>query len=375
MSNVATFVVPIRWDDVSEEIVWLDNSRIPWNEVYTSSKDLHRLITAIQGLEIRGAPILGEAGAYGTAMVANNSPNSNDQILKNAIEQGDLLAAARPTAVNLGWGVRKIQEVIRSEIGKGSSAPDVKAAAIDCAKKIQIDNVYATVKIGEHGKTLIHDGDVLVTVCNAGTLACDGLGTSTAPMRAAWADGVRFRVLTTYTAPLYQGARLTAWELKKDGIPVQVITDNMAGHLMREEKATAVWAGADRILGNYSEESGTVYNKIGTFGLSLMAKELGVKMYVAAPTSTIDPLHTVADVRIEQRKPQEVETLFGGTTVVPKGVGVINPAFDRTPPSLVSAIVTEMGLVEFPYSSSIPALLESEGSMVKLSHDSPGKRQ
>ena len=375
MSNVATFVVPIRWDDVSEEIVWLDNSRIPWNEVYTSSKDLHRLITAIQGLEIRGAPILGEAGAYGTAMVANNSPNSNDQILKNAIEQGDLLAAARPTAVNLGWGVRKIQEVIRSEIGKGSSAPDVKAAAIDCAKNIQIDNVSATVKIGEHGKTLIHDGDVLVTVCNAGTLACDGLGTSTAPMRAAWADGVRFRVLTTYTAPLHQGARLTAWELKKDGIPVQVITDNMAGHLMREEKATAVWAGADRILGNYSEESGTVYNKIGTFGLSLMAKELGVKMYVAAPTSTIDPLHTVADVRIEQRKPQEVETLFGGTTVVPKVVGVINPAFDRTPPSLVSAIVTEIGVVEFPYSSSIPALLESEGSMVKLSHDSPGKRQ
>lgn len=216
------------------------------------------------------------------------------------------------------------------------------------------------------GKHLIKDGDVLVTVCNAGTLACDGLGTSTAPMRAAWADGVKFDVLATYTAPLYQGTRLTAWELHKDGIPVKVITDNMAGHLMREEKATAVWAGADRILGNRSEESGTVYNKIGTFGLSLMAHELGVKMYVAAPTSTIDPATTVKGVKIEQRKPEEVETVLGKIRVVPEGVGVLNPAFDRTPPSHVSAIVTELGIATSPYNISIPAILSKEGSMVKI---------
>ncbi len=366
MSNVSTNVVPLRWDDAKCEIVWLDNSRIPWEKINVSSKDLGRLIKAIQSLEIRGAPILGEAGAYGTAMIANNSIDSRDDILKNVTEYGNRLAAARPTAVNLSWGVKRIQGVVREELDRGASPKEIKIAAISAAKKIQEDNVAASYRIGEQGKHLVHDGDVLVTVCNAGTLACDGLGTSTAPMRAAWADGVRFRVLTTYTAPLYQGARLTAWELHEDGIPVQVITDNMAGHLMREEKATAVWAGADRILGNRSEESGTVYNKIGTFGLSLMAKGLGAKMYVAAPTSTIDPIHKVSEVKIEQRKPEEVETLLGGTTVVPKGVGVINPAFDRTPPNNISAIVTELGIAEAPYSVSIPKLLELPGSMVKL---------
>ena len=372
MFNVSTNVVPIAWDDGKGEIVWLDNSRIPWEESKVSSKDLDRLINAILGLEIRGAPILGEAGAYGTAMIANNSNDSRDDILKNVIEHGNRLAAARPTAVNLGWGVKRIQDIVKDEIERGASPKEIKGAAISAAKKIQEDNIRATYRIGEQGKHLVHDGDVLVTVCNAGTLACDGLGTSTAPLRVAWAEGVRFRVLTTYTAPLYQGARLTAWELHKDGIPVQVITDNMAGHLMREEKATAVWAGADRILGNYSEESGTVYNKIGTFGLSLIARALGAKTYVAAPTSTIDPLHKISDVRIEQRKPEEVETLLGGTTVVPKGVGVINPAFDRTPPSYVSAIVTELGVAEAPYSVSLPKLLELPDSMVKITGSTPG---
>ena len=366
MSRVSTSIVPIKWDDEKGEIAWLDNAQIPWKEVYVSSKDLSRLILAVEKLEIRGAPVLGEAGAYGTAMIANNSPNSRDGILKNVKEQGQLLASARPTAVNLSWGVKKIQGVVQREADRGASPAEIKEAAITAAKKVQEDNIAATYKIGEVGKKLIRDGDVLVTVCNAGTLACDGLGTNTAPMRTAWAEGVKFKVLTTYTAPLYQGARLTAWELNKDGIPVQVITDNMAGHLMREEKATAVWAGADRILGNRSAESGSVYNKIGTFGLALMAKELGAKMYVAAPTSTIDPVSTVEGVKIEQRNPEEVKSILGKVTVVPEGVGVLNPAFDRTPPSHVSAIVTELGIATAPYSVSMPKLLALEGSMVKL---------
>ena len=369
MSKVSTSVVPITWEDERSEIKWLDNSQIPWKEVHISSKDLERLITAIQKLEIRGAPILGEAGAYGTAMIANNSLNSRDDILKNVMEQGKKLAAARPTAVNLSWGVKRIQAVVQEAYDSGAAPDQIKERAITQAKKIQEENIAATYKIGEMGKHLIKDGDVLVTVCNAGTLACDGLGTSTAPMRAAWAEGVKFTVLATYTAPLYQGTRLTAWELHKDGIPVSVITDNMAGHLMREEKATAVWAGADRILGNHSAESGTVYNKIGTFGLSLMAHELGVKMYVAAPTSTIDPSTTVADVRIEQRNPEEVRSVLGKVTVVPEGVGVKNPAFDRTPPNYVDAIVTELGVVTAPYNVSIPKILANEKSMVKLSPD------
>ncbi len=366
MSAVSTNVIPIKWNDATEEIVWLDNSQIPWEEKYISSRDLRRLIKAIQSLEIRGAPILGEAGAYGTAMIVNNSLNSNNDILQNVVQKGDILAASRPTAVNLGWGVKMIQDSVKKAIDEGKNPSEVKKIALDSAKKIQENNIKATYEIGENGKELIHDGDVIMTVCNAGTLACDGLGTSTAPLRAAWVAGIQFRVLATYTAPLYQGARLTAWELHKDNIPVQVITDNMAGHLMREEKATAVWAGADRILGNSSDESGTVYNKIGTFGLALMAKELGVKMYVAAPTSTIDPSSKVADVRIEQRKASEVETLFGSTTIVPKGVGVLNPAFDRTPPEYVSAIITEIGIVREPYAESIPDLLKDPKSMIKL---------
>ncbi len=367
MSKVSTNVVPISWDDSKGEILWLDNSKIPWKEVSVSSKSLARLIKAIQALEIRGAPILGEAGAYGTAMIANNSPNSKERILKNVMEHGARLAAARPTAVNLSWGVLQIQNVVKNEYKRGASPAEIKKTAIEAAKRIQRENIEATYKIGEHGKKLIHDDDVFVTICNAGTLACDGLGTSTAPMRAAYSDGIKFKVLATYTAPLYQGARLTAWEMHKDGIPVQVITDNMAGHLMREEKATAVWAGADRILGNSTKESGTVYNKIGTFGLAMMARELGIKTYVAAPTSTIDPEHSVKEIKIEQRQPEEVETLLNGTTVVPKGVGVLNPAFDRTPPGYVSAIVTELGIAKAPYNASIPKLLSLPGSMAKLS--------
>ncbi len=371
MNDAATKVIPIRWEDENSEIVWLDNSKIPWKEVLVSSKDLERLIKAIQGLEIRGAPILGEAGAYGAAMIANNSPNSNSEIIKNMAQQGAALAAARPTAVNLSWGVKKIQDAVNIAVDNGLNPSEVKAAAIEAAKKIQEENIRATEKIGRHGMGLIHDGDVLLTVCNAGTLACDGIGTSTAPIRMAWAAGKEFEVLVTYTAPLYQGARLTAWELHKDGIPVRVITDNMAGHLMREKRAAAIWAGADRILGNRGAESGTVYNKIGTFGLALMAKALreegiNVQMNVAAPTSTIDPHTKTSDVKIEQRKPGEVESLFGAIKIVPDGVGVLNPAFDMTPPHLVSAIVTELGIAMQPYNITIPELLSKEGSMVKL---------
>ncbi len=370
MEGRFTSIVPIRWNDGRGEIVWLDNTQIPWKELYNSTKDLDRLIKAIQALEIRGAPILGEAGAYGTAMIANNTAGTPDQILKNIDKMGKRLAEARPTAVNLSWGVHKVQEAVKAAVERGESSDAIKELAVSTAKRVQEDNIAATHRIGEAGKHLVHDGDVLVTVCNAGTLACDGIGTSTAPLRAAWADGIRFKTLVAYTAPLYQGARLTAWELHKDGIPVNVITDNMAGHLMHEERATAVWAGADRILCNKSDESGTVYNKIGTYGLALMANSLrqegtDVKMYVAAPTSTIDTKGTVADVRIEQRKPYEVEYLFNGTRIVPEGVGVLNPAFDRTPPNLVSAIVTELGVAEFPYDRSLKGFIEQSAMHAK----------
>jgi eIF-2B alpha/beta/delta-like uncharacterized protein len=355
-----TKIVPIRWDDAKGEVVWLDNSQIPWKEVIVSSKDVNRLAAAIKSLEVRGAPVLGEAGAYGVALAANNSPNSSDEILKNAKDAGDLLFKTRPTAVNLGWGIRKIVDVIQKAHDSGAKPTELKEAAIKAAQKIQDENIAASFKMGEIGKSLINDGDVLMTVCNAGALACDGLGTATAPLRAAWADGKRFKVLVTYTAPLYQGARLTAWELHKDGIPIKVITDNATGHLIREEKVTAAWAGADRILAD-----GNVYNKIGTYNLAILLKHHGGNLYVAAPTSTIDPVTKIEGVRIEQRNQEEVRTIMGKVNIVPDGVETINPAFDRTPPELVSAIVTELGIARAPYKESIAKLLSMEGSMAK----------
>jgi S-methyl-5-thioribose-1-phosphate isomerase len=360
MPNVVQNIVPIRWDDAKGEIVWLDCTKIPWKESYVSSKSLRRLVTAIKKLEMRGAPILGEAGAYGVALIANGSPDSNKLILKNVTEYGQLLAEARPTAVNLSWGVKQIQDRIRNEIDNGASPAEIKRSAITAAKKLQEDNITATYKIGEHGKHLINDGDVLVTVCNAGTLAIDGIGSATAPMRTAWAEGKRFKVLVTYTAPLYQGARLTAWELRKDGIPFKVITDNATGHLIREEKVTAAWAGADRIL-----TDGNVYNKIGTFNLGVLLNHLGGDLYVAAPTSTIDPRSRVDEVKIEQRDQDEVRRVMGKVLITPEGAEALNPAFDRTPPELVSSIVTELGVAKKPYAKSIADILSKEESMSK----------
>jgi eIF-2B alpha/beta/delta-like uncharacterized protein len=358
-SNASTKIVPITWDDAKGEIVWLDNAQIPWKEVYVSSKDIGRLATAIKGLEIRGAPVLGEAGAYGIALAAGNAPNSADAILKSVKDNADTLVKTRPTAVNLAWGINKIVKAVESAVSRGESPTRIKEIALKEAKKVQSENIAATMKIGKFGKDLINDGDVLMTVCNAGALACDGLGTSTAPLRAAWAEGKRFKVLVTYTAPLYQGARLTAWELQKDGIPIKVITDNATGHLIREEKVTAAWAGADRILAN-----GNVYNKIGTYNLGILLKHHNGKLYVAAPTSTIDPVTKVEDVRIEQRDQDEVRTIMGKVRIVPEGVETLNPAFDRTPPELVSAIVTELGIARAPYDKSIAELVAKEGSMV-----------
>ncbi len=363
MRNTQSRIIPIRWDDAKGEVVWLDNTMLPAKEIYRSSKNIARFAKAIKSLELRGAPVLGEAGAFGIAMAANNSPNSVNLILKNVDEAGRYLFATRPTAVNLGWGIGQISCAVSDAAKKGLGASEIKEIAIDAAKKLQKDNIAANQKIGDIGKKLIHDGDVLITVCNAGTLAADGIGTATAPLRAAWSSGIEFTVLIPYTAPLYQGARLTAWELKKDGIPIKVITDNATGHLIREENVCAAFTGADRILG-YGKDAGNVYNKIGTYNLAILLKHHGGKLYVAAPTSTIDPKAHIKDVRIEQRDPKEVTNIMGKVKITPKKVEVRNPAFDRTPPELVSGIITELGMAKAPYSKSLPKLLSKKGSMV-----------
>ena len=354
-------IVPINWLDDLKEIRWLDNTKIPIETSYESTKDPNRLALAIKRLEIRGAPVLGEAGAYGVALAINIAEGSPSEIISYTNKTAEMLANTRPTAVNLSWGINHVLNEINNAYKRGTNINELRELAIVIAKKVQFENIEATYKIGEYGKSLIEDGDVIMTVCNAGVLACDGIGTATAPLRAAWADGKKFEVIATETRPLLQGSRLTAWELNVDGIPTRVITDNAAAHIMERNGVTKVFAGADRILSN-----GVVYNKIGTFGLSILAhyfKNIG--FYVCAPTSTIDFKSKESDVKIEQRHESEVKVVMEKVKIAPDSVGAINPAFDRTPPNLVSSIITELGIAKYPYTNSILKLLSNPKNMGK----------
>ncbi len=346
-------IIPIEWIDEAVKIRWLDNTKIPLEESYNETSNLNRLSEAIKNLEIRGAPVLGEAGAFGVALAAANAKNINEEILKEVKEAARMLSATRPTAVNLSWGINKVLKKVEQAYENGESAQQMKMSALDEAKRIKKENILSTYKIGEFGRDLIEDGDTLMTVCNAGVLACDGIGTATAPMRAAWAQGKRFDVIVTETRPLLQGSRLTAWELNIDGIPTKVITDNAAAHIIESKKVKTIFAGADRIL-----TDGSVYNKIGTFQLAILTKHFGnMNFYVAAPISTIDPYSTQEEVKIEQRSEWEVKNVMGKVLIAPNSVGALNPAFDKTPPELISGIITEKGIARFPYNNSIPKLL------------------
>ncbi len=360
MGSATSSIVPVDWNEKKGEVVWLDNAQIPWKEAYVSTKSIDRLALAIKKLEIRGAPVLGEAGAFGIALAANNAPDSKEEILRSVKSAAEILVKTRPTAVNLAWGINRLVKVVEVECGKDTTPRRIKLIAIHEAQHVRAENVAANARIGEFGKSLIHDGDVIMTVCNAGVLACDGIGTATAPLRAAWAEGKRFEVIATETRPLLQGSRLTAWELDRDGIPVRVVTDNAAAHVMKEYKVTKVLAGADRIV-----STGHVFNKIGTFSLAILAHHFGnVEFYVAAPTSTIDPVTKWDQVRIEQRDPNEVKSVMGKVTIAPEHVGAINPAFDCTPPELITGIITELGIARAPYEKSLKSLISKEGSMV-----------
>ncbi|MCL5423792.1 MAG: S-methyl-5-thioribose-1-phosphate isomerase [Candidatus Marsarchaeota archaeon] len=354
-------IVPISWLDDSKEIRWLDNTKIPLETSYESTNDPSRLALAIKRLEIRGAPVLGEAGAYGVALAINIAKGSQSEVMDYTNKIAEMLSNTRPTAVNLSWGINHVLNEVNNAYKRGIDIDELRKLAILTAKRVQSDNIEATYKIGEYGKSLIENGDVIMTVCNAGALACDGIGTATAPLRAAWAEGKKFEVIATETRPLLQGSRLTAWELNVDGIPTRVITDNAAAHIMERNGVTKIFAGADRILSN-----GIVYNKIGTFGLSILAHYFkNVGFYVCAPTSTIDFKSMESDVKIEQRHESEVKVVMGKVKIAPDSVGAINPAFDRTPPELISSIITELGIARYPYTNSILKLLSNPKNMGK----------
>ncbi|HYW51831.1 MAG TPA: S-methyl-5-thioribose-1-phosphate isomerase [Gemmatimonadaceae bacterium] len=327
-------------DDTALRIV--DQTRLPGALVELQLTELPAMVEAIQSLRVRGAPAIGVAGAVGLAVLAARAALEHPATFDAAItEAAQALRSARPTAVNLAWAVDRV--LAAGEVGGAS--PAIRAASMrDEATAILAEDVAMCARIGEHGATLLRSGMTVLTHCNAGSLATAGIGTALAPVYTLHARGDVIRVFADETRPLLQGARLTAWELDRAGIPVTLLTDGMAASVMRDGRIDAVLVGADRIAAN-----GDVANKIGTYGIAVLAMHHGIPFYVLAPESTLDPdTPNGAAMQIEMRAAHEVRSL-GGVATAPDGVPVHNPAFDVTPASLVTAIVTDRGVFHPPF--------------------------
>jgi methylthioribose-1-phosphate isomerase len=320
----------IKWQNGT--VITPDQTKLPLQEVTLKLKTVEEMAEAIKTLRVRGAPLLGACAAFGLALAAHNSKAKTTKKLLSDLEKaGKLIKAQRPTAVNLFWGVDRVLGVAKAFSG---SADDLRKAVICEAQKIADEDAAQNHAIGKNGAVLIADGDTILTHCNAGELATVEYGTALGVVRAAWEEGKKIKVIADETRPLLQGARLTAYELKRDGIPVTLITDNMAAYVMSKGLVDKVIVGADRIVQD------AVFNKIGTYGVAILAHEHGIPFYVAAPKSTFDLTCKAADVTIEERKPEEV-TSVGCQKIAPEGVAVFNPAFDATPLKYVSAIICE----------------------------------
>jgi methylthioribose-1-phosphate isomerase len=325
----------------------LDQTRLPLEIKYLKCTDYPDVAGAIKCLAVRGAPAIGAAAAYGLALAAQRiKAGAKEEFVANVEEVARQLAATRPTAVNLSWALERLLQKLR---GVDSGDPGaLRAALLEEAHAIYSEDVAGNRKMGEYGQELIPDGARILTHCNAGALATAGYGTALGVIRAAREAGKNVSVFADETRPLLQGARLTAWEMLQEGIPVTLITDNMAGYLMAMKKVDLVIVGADRIAAN-----GDVANKIGTYGVAVLAGEHGIPFYVAAPLSTVDLSLPAGDrIPIEEREHHEV-TSFAGQPVAPPGVKVWNPAFDVTPNRLVTAIITDRGVVYPPYTENL----------------------
>jgi methylthioribose-1-phosphate isomerase len=338
------------WDDVSGGIRYIDQTLLPTEYAIIGCTTVDRLITAIQRLEIRGAPALGVAGGYGVALAARTCSGSSFEEYAQAVQrEAGKIRESRPTAVNLGWGVDRVLARFLS----ATDAVSAKAAALAEAQVIATEDTRCCHAIGEQGAALLPDRCTVLTHCNAGALACSSWGTALGVIRSAVEGGKEVKVIACETRPLLQGARLTAWELARDGINVTVITDSTAAHLMRTGTIDAVIVGADRITGD------AVFNKIGTYMHAVCSSHHGIPFYVAAPLSTFDATRSEREVTIEERGRSEL-AVVGNRTLIPDGVPVKNYAFDATPMDLVSAIITEQGIIRPPF--DIGALLSRPGA-------------
>jgi methylthioribose-1-phosphate isomerase len=338
--------LPVEW--LGDRLRIIDQTRLPWEEVYLELDDYHSLTSAISELKIRGAPAIGIAGAYAVALGALKIDSATkDEFMEKLRGIIGTIAATRPTARNLFHALERMQSVSEA----GANVAQIKAALVDEAVKIHTEEAAATEHLSRFGSELIHDGFTILTHCNTGPLATAGYGTALGVIKMAKEQGKNIKVLATETRPLLQGARLTTWELKKAKIPVTLITDSMAGYFMQRAKIDCVITGADRIATN-----GDAANKIGTYALAVLAKENGVTFYIAAPTTTIDPsIKNGVDIPIEERSADEV-THIQGVPIAPEGVAAANPSFDVTPHQYITAIITEKGVIKEPYREGIKGL-------------------
>jgi len=345
----------VEWTDAG--VRFIDQTKLPTEETYVTCKTYEEVADAIRTMVVRGAPAIGVSAAMGVAIgVRHSKARDNAELRREFAHICDVLAGTRPTAVNLFWAIRRMQEKF-AEISDQPLAT-IKERLIAEAQRVMAEDIASNQAMGKHGSVLMPACGTVLTHCNAGALATAGYGTALGVIRAAVDSGKKLQVFADETRPFLQGSRLTAWELMKDNIPTTVISDNMAGAIMRQGKINAVIVGADRIAAN-----GDVANKIGTYTVAVLAKEHGIPFYVAAPFSTVDLETATGDgIPIEQRSSLEV-THLAGKQIAPDGVGVENPAFDVTPHQYVTAIVTERGIVRAPYQQSLSDLAQTKVSV------------
>jgi methylthioribose-1-phosphate isomerase len=347
-----------------EGVNFLDQTKLPLEETYVLATDYQQVATVIRDMIVRGAMAIGVSGAMGVALGIQNSKAAT--LPELTAEVGvicDHLAATRPTAVNLFWGIGQVRDLYNGLAAKNTPIPEIKNAVVALALRLYDEDIANCRQLGAFGAELLPQEGTVLTHCNAGALAACGYGSALGVIRAAIERGHKIDVLAGETRPYLQGARLTAWELMKDNIPTTVLCDNMAGHLMSKGRIQAVIVGADRIAAN-----GDTANKIGTYSVSILAKEHGIPFYVAAPFNTIDLATATGEgIPIEQRNPVEV-THSNGKQMTPDGVGIENPAFDVTPAKYITAIITERGVLRAPFGESIRAMArESERALTAVS--------
>ena len=342
----------IEWKD--DAVVMIDQRKLPASEVYVTCKTANEVAKAIKTMVIRGAPAIGVAAAMGIAVgMTRSRATGTKQFTTEFQKTCELMAGTRPTAVNLFWAIERMKKAFAAAAHDGQSVDEIKRKLVAEARAIHDEDVQSCRTMGAHGATLVPSSARILTHCNAGALATAGYGTALGVIRAAAEQGKTIAVLADETRPFLQGARLTAWELVRDGIDTTVITDNMAGAMMRLGEVDLVVVGADRIAAN-----GDVANKIGTYSVAVLAKEHGIPFYVAAPLSTVD-LNTPdgSGIPIEERNEREV-THVGANRLTPEGARIRNPAFDVTPSQYVTAIITERGIARAPFTESLPQLFE-----------------